>query len=594
MASRQPSDKDVPDTQSVLRELADMERRHRARLLLIIPTALAIYVALNVFAGQYLRAALYLPTALGLPLVIARYPLYTRNSTLDVIGILLVMYAALIPTLTNGGFLDPRAGVSMAVAVIICFVSFGSRASRLILGLFALLVLATVALSQAGLLQALQVTERNMLLLNITVPMNLTLIGIALYWRMQYDDHMSSLLTGEYGKALEAKHRESRMLSDVAQDLIKPLDIIMRKLHEIAQNADDPKDAERSATAIVNAMHLQWTVNNVLDLKSNENGDLHIEPRSTDMLGNAEQSNATWRALARQRGIAFETGSSGAAMPRFMIIDYARLSMVMHHLISEAIKATSKGRVSVEGHYASQELSITVACSCSKEALSDKETELLFDLDGNVAADVGGTFVASARELITAMGGQLSVGTNKQGETFVVVTVPAPTDGPREALWRAGKIPLKRAAAEDQDTGVDLNDMSVLCIDFDAVSLGLLRRTLSRSGAEVHPAHSIDEALSTLAHTPIDLVLADMNMPKSASESLRELLQHARPPLPALALTDNIERVNVARLRAQGFDEVVKKPFDPFNLSASIMRVITEQRGKSGSNAAPQRAADAE
>jgi two-component system, cell cycle sensor histidine kinase and response regulator CckA len=117
----------------------------------------------------------------------------------------------------------------------------------------------------------------------------------------------------------------------------------------------------------------------------------------------------------------------------------------------------------------------------------------------------------------------------------------------------------------------------VLVVDDDAMLRGLLSRMLRESGYDVVLAEDGIEALRCLADDDaIDILVADLRMPRMGGRALGERLRPERPSLPILYISGYVEdwTPHLAAGPATGF---LQKPFDEEDLVRSIRALLPER-----------------
>ena len=520
---------------------------------------------------------------MGLPLVIATYPKEGPDKWADLTGITLITYAIAITVWSNGGFGDARSVVATALLAVGGYAAFGQQRAGTITMVFAGVLMVTVIATELGWLSQFTVQEQNSNITRIIVPVNLAVFGLCLWLHMQYVQLSHRLLWQASSEALHARRAESRFLSNMSHEILNPLNGVSGILYDIAHHASSKEEAQQSAhTGLTAAMHLQQTVNDILDLKSLEEGSLTIEPTSTDIYAQSEQRNATWRTITRQKGVNYNTGSRDPNIPRYLIMDYRRFSRVMHNIISNAVKFTDQGSVTVAGRYRNGELIVTVSdtgIGMTPDVLAEVFSRSPKSRE-SYSFNYGGTGLglSVSKELIEAMGGWIKAESELGKGTVVTVCLPAPVDTTREALWRSGQIKPNNAQSIVSEAA-SLAGLRVLAVNDDAINLRVLCRALEHAGAEAILARSAREALNLVEQQTVDLVITDISMPNMSGEELQQILHQRYPDLLVIALTGNARSEDTARFRASGFAAVVNKPFDSKQLCELVAKLLSKKLG---------------
>jgi len=283
-----------------------------------------------------------------------------------------------------------------------------------------------------------------------------------------------------------------------------------------------------------------------------------------------------WTAEAQRKGL-FLALTGEAALPMSASGDPMRLRQILNNLISNAVKFTGSGGVTLEvethdGPNGTTELSLTVADT--GRGLTEEQLERLFtpfdQTDDTIARTHGGTGLglAISRELARLMGGDLTVENGARGGARFTARVrlqsaaeTAPAPQKTQAATAAGHRPPRILVVDDHPIG--RKAMSVL---------------LQPLGAVVAEADSGEAALDALSVERFDLVLMDVTMAgMGGHEAARRLRSQPGPNrgVAMLAASGLTGREDVAACLAAGMNGCVAKPLEPAALYAAIERVLT-------------------
>ena len=120
------------------------------------------------------------------------------------------------------------------------------------------------------------------------------------------------------------------------------------------------------------------------------------------------------------------------------------------------------------------------------------------------------------------------------------------------------------------------DSVTILCVEDDADIGALIRLLLNSEHCTLALAGAAEDALEFLRHTHPDLLLLDLMLPHGTGlDLLEELRREERfrdlPVVVTTVMTDTAERV---RARALGVRHYVTKPFAPFELRATLSKVL--------------------
>lgn len=245
----------------------------------------------------------------------------------------------------------------------------------------------------------------------------------------------------------EANRLKSEFLSNVSHELRTPLNSVVGYVDMIQSGfyGDIPPEMNDPLERIYrNGRRLMGLINDVLDLANLETGRLRLLLEETSTSDLLEVLCLTGQTAAQDKGLEFSARIMPGA-PRIIRTDVKRLQQIIDILMSNAVKFTSKGEISVTigagaiGDMA-KELSpeaFAISVSDSGIGIAEEEFEHIFEefrqVDGSSTRQFGGAGLglALARRLVRRLGGTISINSKlNQGSTF---TVTLPNQPPEQA-----------------------------------------------------------------------------------------------------------------------------------------------------------------
>jgi signal transduction histidine kinase/CheY-like chemotaxis protein len=350
-----------------------------------------------------------------------------------------------------------------------------------------------------------------------------------------------------------AAQRKANFLADMTHELRTPLTSILGFVG-IAMEAD-AADVNRHLQRVRDAADdLLRIVNDLLDFSKLEAGQLpiHREPTRVCVLG--RRTLDLLEPQAREKGLALHLDCD---LDLVLAIDPHRLRQILTNYLSNAIKFTPTGAVTLRFAYASEASQLRVEVIDTGSGIAADQLSTLFDryaqADGQ-SPTLGGTGLGLAicRQLAEAMGGSVGVRS---------------TLGSGSAFWATvAAEPAEDRGSEDEIVASDLNAAGRLLIaDDHAANRDIVKHLISQLGFEVSEAADGGEAVELALSQPFDLILMDVRMPRLEGGDATRLIRRRSGPnqkTPILAFTADAAP-NEADLRAQGFSGYVEKPIDP-------------------------------
>ncbi|HVK11768.1 MAG TPA: CHASE3 domain-containing protein, partial [Gemmataceae bacterium] len=241
--------------------------------------------------------------------------------------------------------------------------------------------------------------------------------------------------------ALEVKAREleqasqykSDFLANMSHELRTPLNssLILAKL--LADNPAGnltPEQVQYATTIHSAGNDLLVLINDILDLAKIEAGHMEVRPEPVRLAALADDLARVFRPVAEQAGLGFETRVSPSC-PAEIETDRQRLEQVLKNLLSNALKFTHQGRVSLDVGPAPGDR-VAFAVRDTGIGIPAAQQEVIFEAfrqaDGTTNRKYGGTGLglSIARELARLLGGEIRLESEPdKGSTFTVLVPTA-------------------------------------------------------------------------------------------------------------------------------------------------------------------------
>lgn len=385
-------------------------------------------------------------------------------------------------------------------------------------------------------------------------------------------------------KDLEAELRQARaeaeaatavkteFLANMSHELRTPLTSIIGFTRLAAEQSELAPLTRNYVERVGDASRaLLCTVNDILDFSKLEAGQVSIQPEPVSL---AQLTRATLELFTPQAGAKDLTLTlDDEAEARVLRLDPDRMRQVLLNLVSNAVKFTAAGGVTLRTRYDSLSGQLTVEVLDTGDGIPPEKQGRLFkrfsQVDGGIARTHGGTGLGLAicKGLVEAMGGEIGADSVPgQGSRFWF-RIPAPLSE------IAGAAKAVRSSEPAAFAGI-----RVLVVDDHPANRELAKLYLAGLGAEVTEAASGEEAVKAAAEQPFDVILMDLRMPGlDGHGALRQIRSKQGPndSTPILAFTADADTEIAGKLETQGFQDVVAKPMDPVQLIAAVGRAAT-------------------
>ena len=404
-------------------------------------------------------------------------------------------------------------------------------------------------------------------------------------------EHANAKLTAEVDERrkteqqlIEAKHMadeaskaKSQFLANMSHEIRTPMNgVIGMSELLLFRGRLDEEQRHCAETIRQSAEALMGIINDILDISKIEAGKLELEHIDFDLPATLAQVVDLHKPRASAKGFQISCDLADNVSKHFRG-DAGRLRQVLNNLVSNAVKFTESGRVSIratverigENYEAENHMFVCFEVTDTGIGIEPDVRRRLFapfmQADESFARHYGGTGLglAISRKLVEMMGGEIGVESKPgAGSKFWFTVCLELAKQPAAVEAAPAASPALAAAA----TGA-----RVLLAEDDPVNQRVAMEMLQMLGYEPVLATNGQEVIRALDQQPYDLVLMDCHMPEmdgfAATDTIRrgeEAVAKAGiilPRLPIIAFTANAMQGDRERCLAAGMDDYLTKPF---------------------------------
>jgi len=371
-------------------------------------------------------------------------------------------------------------------------------------------------------------------------------------------------------RAEEAAAAKSAFLANMSHELRTPLTSIIGFSQLMGEQDDLSDDTRHFAKRISDASEaLLAIINDVLDFSKLDARQVALETRPLSMRRLVDEATGLIAIQAATKGVAVKT-KLDARLPAQILGDVARLRQVLLNFLSNAVKFTEGGAVSVNVAYVDKGEGprMRVEVKDTGPGISAEGVSRLFERFSQAEVSInrthGGTGLGLAicKGIVELMGGTIGVNTKVgKGSTFWF-EVPA----------EEASEPVEQA---NDELTFDCPQLRLLVVDDTPVNRELVKLMLTPMGLQIQEAAGGAEGVKAAFTEPFDLILMDVRMPGVDGLEATRMIRGSSPfnaKTPILALTADVQPENFISCRNAGMNDIIAKPISPAELISKIFR----------------------
>ena len=399
-----------------------------------------------------------------------------------------------------------------------------------------------------------------------------------------------------YRENLEAANEEiqrimnqrERLLLTITHDIKAPAASISGFIDLMKDYVNNPQGLECLQNIKNSAAHLSHLVASLLDYHQLENGLMKVQPTSFSPAQLVAESVEGMKLRAKEKGleISFECKMKGM---EYFRADAFRIRQILDNLVSNAIKYTDRGSVTIQAQVSEilGKPTLTLSVKDTGKGMTDEEKQKVFQAFTRLKSAQGiegtGLGLSITQELVSLLGGEIILhSTLGKGSTFIVTIPiePAPMEESQEMAPSEMKHDPSLDSAQDkegQNSGShqitaqkkkpEFANHKILILDDDKLQLQLLQEMLRRIVGDtwqVFACNHVMDALTTLHNEQPALMLMDIEMPEMNGMDMIAHINHTQMTVVAMTAHDTSI---LEQLQKAGFDDCLFKPFSMEKLS---------------------------
>ena len=373
-------------------------------------------------------------------------------------------------------------------------------------------------------------------------------------------------------KSEEATRLKTQFLSNVSHELRTPLYGVIGMAEILESEHKEIKKSPYFNALKFSSQYLLTLINDVLNVYKIEDNDIEFNYENINIREEIGHIKESMNVIAKSNKNEIIV-SIADDVPQFIKTDLTRFSQILINLVSNALKFTKKGKVTLSLSLENKDNNVFLKLEVKDTGIGipeeylDKIFEKFVQVDVNLQEQYKGTGLGLSivKRLVELFKGSISIESKiREGSKFTVLFPHIPAD----------EIVISEQIKENSNS--KLQNLNILVVEDNKINQMVTQKLLEKNGHNFQIAENGLEALLLVEENKFDVILMDINMPVmngiEASIKIRNL--GIKTPIIALTASDKENILKEILEKKNGLTDVLVKPFEYSDLENVISRYI--------------------
>jgi len=373
-------------------------------------------------------------------------------------------------------------------------------------------------------------------------------------------------------KAEEAVKSKQQFLSNMSHEIRTPMNAIIGFTKVILKTDLTAKQKEYLTAIKISGDSLIVLINDILDLAKVDSGKMSFEKTPFKLHLSIKAMLHLFETKIQEKNLILITNYDHE-IPDVVEGDPVRLHQIILNLVSNAVKFTNKGTITVNVNLVRQnDKTVTIKFAIEDTGIGIEKNKIadVFENFQQATSETsrlfGGTGLGLAivKQLVEAQNGKIKVQSRiNRGSTFSFLLDFQKTNA--EAVLEP----------EILEQNTDVKNTKILVAEDMELNQLLMKTLLDDFGFECEIASNGKIAIEKLKEKKYDIVLMDLQMPEmNGFEATRHIRKIMKLDIPIIALTADVTTIDVEKCKEVGMNDYISKPVDERLLYSKLIGFI--------------------